>query len=564
MSALLLVLSSLVQPVPASPPPGDEFAQQIGQAQSLLGQGQFVAAEKMLRGLREKHADKPGPHYLLGYALHAQKKYDEAMPCYEKAAGYPQTKPTALYNMACICSLTGRTEDAFAYLDQAIDSGFRNRGQLASDTDFANIRSDKRFQALLPRQLDDDELFAEKPRIIHKFVGEAAGDQFGWTARRVGDWDGDGVTDFVSTAPTAGGGAGSVYVYSSRTGKLLLKKSGKPGEQFGNSATGAGDMNQDGTPDLIVGAPNGSAPGNVYVFSGADGTQLHHFRGSVAGDKFGYEVAELGDIDRDGCPDLLVGAVGADGVQPKSGRAVAYSGRTGKQLFELQGEESGDNFGNAAGCARNTDGSQTLAIGAQNAGAGNRGQVYVYRLKQGQPELAFVIKGDQNSVNLGQMFISFPGDIDRDGFPDVYASDFSDSSATRGGGKVLVCSGRNGRQLLAIEGKVPGEGLGTSPSDAGDVTGDGIGDLVIGAWQNNEGASSGGKVYLHDGRSGRLIRAWTCRQSGDTLGFDACGIGDVDGDGLIDFLLTSAWSNTRGPKTGRVFILAGEPDDRAR
>jgi hypothetical protein len=42
------------------------------------------------------------------------------------------------------------------------------------------------------------------------------------------------------------------------------------------------------------------------------------------------------------------------------------------------------------------------------------------------------------------------------------------------------------------------------------------------------------------------------------LGFDACGIGDVDGDGKIDFLLTSAWSNNPAPKAGRVFIIAGE------
>jgi len=71
-------------------------------------------------------------------------------------------------------------------------------------------------------------------------------------------------------------------------------------------------------------------------------------------------------------------------------------------------------------------------------------------------------------------------------------------------------------------------------------------------------------VYLHDGKSGRLIRTWTCKQAGDTFGFDACGIGDVNADGHVDFLVTSAWSGTFGPKTGRVFIIAGTPETSAR
>lgn len=529
----------------------------LAMARALLSQQKFLQAETLLKPLAAKENGDPRAIYLLGYTLHAQKKYAQAMAAYRRSVTSPATKAGSEYNMACICSIQGKTDDAFAHLDAAVKAGFSNIAQAAADPDFANIREDKRFEKYAPKLVSDDQLFTEPTRIIHKFVGEAAGDQFGWTARRAGDWDADGVTDFVATAPTHAAGAGKIYVYSGKSGKLLMQKKGKPGEQFGNSAVGAGDVNGDGKPDLIVGAPNNAAAGNAYVFSGADGSLLHHFKGSQPGDKFGYEVSELGDLNNDGHADVFVGAMAGLGEQKRSGAAVVYSGRTGKPLFDLKGEQSGDGFGNAAGCAKNKDGSFTLAIGAQNAGPNNRGRVYVYRIREAKPHREFTIEGDRNSRNLGQMFISFPGDSDGDGFPDIYASDFSDKTGAPGGGKVVVCSGKTGKQLLAITGKRPGEGLGTSPSDAGDVNQDGVGDLVIGAWQNNEAATSGGRVYLCDGKTGKQLRTWTCRQAGDTLGFDACGIGDVDGDGKIDFLLTSAWSPVKGPKTGRVFIVAG-------
>ena len=408
------------------------------------------------------------------------------------------------------------------------------------------------------KMLPDDKLFIEPTRIIHKWEGESANDQFGWTGRRVGDWDNDGIIDFVTTAPTYNQGAGKVYVYSSKTGKLLLEKTGKAGEQFGNSAVSAGDVNGDGIRDLLVGAPNRVQSGNIYVYSGKDGSKILELKGRLAGDRFGYEVSEMGDIDGDGCDDIFVGAILADGAIAKCGKGFVYSGKTGDEILSLEGERTGDNFGNAAGCVKVSEGKWLLAIGAQQAGPNKRGRVYVYNLENKKAKLAFTIEGDQNSVNLGQMFISFPGDLDKDGVPDVYASDFSDNTAARGGGRVVLHSGATGKQLQAINGKHRGEGLGTSPSDAGDVNGDGIGDLVIGAWQNAEGAMSGGKVYLYSCPDGKLLRTWTCRQSGDTLGFDACGIGDVDGDGNIDFLLTSAWSPVKGPKTGRVFIVAGD------
>jgi hypothetical protein len=108
-----------------------------------------------------------------------------------------------------------------------------------------------------------------------------------------------------------------------------------------------------------------------------------------------------------------------------------------------------------------------------------------------------------------------------------------------------------------LSGEAAGDGFGIGPADAGDVDGDGQADLIVGAWQQGSAAPGGGKVYLYSGRTGELLWQVTGKVMGETFGFDATGIGDVDGDGAIDFLLTSAWSSVNGPRTGRVYILAG-------
>jgi len=91
---------------------------------------------------------------------------------------------------------------------------------------------------------------------------------------------------------------------------------------------------------------------------------------------------------------------------------------------------------------------------------------------------------------------------------------------------------------------------------AGDVDGDGRADLIIGAWQYGGAAVSGGRAYLYSGRDGHLMATYTCRTPGDTLGFDAAGLGDVTGDGTVALLLTSGWSGVSGFHSGRVFVIA--------
>jgi hypothetical protein len=119
-----------------------------------------------------------------------------------------------------------------------------------------------------------------------------------------------------------------------------------------------------------------------------------------------------------------------------------------------------------------------------------------------------------------------------------------------------VHSGKTGARLLTLTGGSAGDGFGTSASSAGDLDGDGHADFAVGAWQHASAAPSGGRIYLHSGKDGRLLRTITCRVPFDTLGFDSVGIGDVNADGVADLLLTSANSAINGFHSGRIFIVS--------
>jgi FG-GAP repeat len=540
---LLLTATLFAQP---APPPEITKANQLFQARDYDG------TIKTLEDFIQRNPATQVGWGLLGNAYRQTGNLDKALEMYLKAASFRPTRWPGTFNAAAMAALKNDQEKAFELLTALRNGGSFDMDLVRSNNDLISLRSDLRFAKLMPKPDDFANPFVEKVNILHEWTGENKNDQFGWIARSIGDVDGDKIKDMVTSAPTFQRNnqpAGRVYVYSGKSGKLLWTQTGQSGENIGQVVEGAGDVNGDRVPDVITCSPNS---GKAYVYSGKDGKILLTLTGKDAAEAFASSVNHAGDQNGDGFADVLVGA---PGNAQTIGKAYLYSGKDGSLLLTLEGERAGDGFGSTVAGDKKGK-TALLSIGAPTGGNRPTGKVYVYAGMTRTPK--FVIDSDETGARLGMMFLSVVGDVNKDKVPDIYASDWNNSAKGAATGRIYVHSGADGKRLYTLTGEAAGDGFGIGTADVGDVNKDGYDDLLIGAWQHASAAASGGRVYLYSGKDGNLLQTITCRTPGDTFGFDATGIGDVNGDGVIDFLITSAWSNVKGYRSGRVFVISGK------
>ena len=205
----------------------------------------------------------------LAAAYRQLKNFDGAARAYKQSLTVEPGMPAPLFGLAVVAAAGGDRDTAFAWLEKARATRKIDMTEIDVTREFESLRTDPRFAKLRPSPEDFRDPFVEPVRIaVREWDGEGPNDQFGWIARNIGDVDGDGVPDVVTSAPTRnvkGDSAGQIYVYSTKSGRLLWSADGAPGDELGTGVEAAGDTNADGTPDVVASAPGG---GYARIYSG--------------------------------------------------------------------------------------------------------------------------------------------------------------------------------------------------------------------------------------------------------------------------------------------------------
>lgn len=415
-----------------------------------------------------------------------------------------------------------------------------------------------------------------------KFIGEMAGDLAGWSVAGIRDFNKDGFDDFVVGAPkqdAGGSNAGAAYVIYGQSAKFSgtinlstadIKFLGEvDGDQLGFAVAAAGDANNDGYRDILLGAPfqeySYTDQGMAYLMLGKasyttpydlnfadnkNSDNMIRLRGEAAGDYLGAQLSSAGDLNGDGYAEILLGSSYNDAGASDAGAVYLFSGRD-YQEFQTIYSVSVANAKFTGAVAKdyashgrmigdvNGDGYKDLLIGAPGNTTYTGTNYLVYgsataftgTISLSTAAAQFV---GQTTYDYTGSFVAKIGDMNRDGIDDMLMSAYGSDTAAEGAGATYIVYGSTtnfskkivlAESATALVGSATGDATGWSADVAGDLNGDGYTDLVTASYVST--SNDKGTVYI---------------VYGDTLNSYEIDddLLDNDGDGEVDEVNTIA------------------------
>jgi len=477
---------------------------------------------------------------------------------------------------------TGGDVNGDGYSDVIVGAPFYDNGQTDEGRAFVYYGSGSGLAALPAWTKESDQVSAA----------------YGSAVASAGDVNGDGYSDVIVGAPYYDNGQadeGRAFVYHGSASGLSATpnwtgESDQVSAYYGGTASGnvgtgvasAGDVNGDGYSDVIIAASrydNGQTDeGRAYVYHGspsglsvsANWTYENNFTNACLGNS----LASAGDVNGDGYSDVIIGSFGYSNGQLSEGNAVVLngsaSGLAASPSWSVESNLASALYGCSVACVgdANADGYSDVTVGASlyTNGQANEGAAYAYfGSATGLPLTAsWMVESNSAGAAFGSS-LSPAGDVNGDGFSDIIvgARVFSNGQANEGGaflyqgsaGGIITTASNilDINQALAF--------FGASVASAGDVNGDGYGDVIVGSGYFDNGQTDEGAAFVFHGSANGVtntIRAQLeINQADARMGYSVSSAGDVNGDGYSD-VIVGAYNYSNGQAgEGGAFVYHG-------
>ena len=384
----------------------------------------------------------------------------------------------------------------------------------------------------------------------------------------VGDLNGDKASEILVGSPSDGvDHRGKVFLFGGRDGALLRTIDGPSAASgFGLALDSLGDLDGDGFPECVIGAPyvasdrpDSRAQGLVDIRSGKDGSTLRTLLPAPDERYFGTDLVALADLDQDKHDDLLVRArVGAGETEHE--RFVAFSTSSGKRLFVVDSPPGVTSLDLGRPLARLPD---VDADAVPDFAVEFGGEVHVRSGKDGRDiaTLSSPLPPDERS-SFGFSLCAVPG-------RPVLVAVGDPREETHGSIRLLpIVLGEGAEQRAASEkalyllGDEGLSGVGCSLALAGDLNADGAPDLVVGL---SDGRSGGLMVVsTKDLEISRAIEAEPPGAGKIAIGWRVASGRDIDGDGIADIAVARHWPTAPATAVRGVVIFSGKDGGKLR